>query len=99
MHYYIQRNCFQSILYQLKRYPVLALLGSRQVGKSTLAKKILFEIKLNSAPKVSKGFFQLTKEIEPESAFVIAPVKTPFTMKEIHYSCLDNFIKRAEFKK
>ena len=39
MHGYIQRDCFQSILYKLKRYPVVTLLGSRQVGKSTLAKK------------------------------------------------------------
>jgi len=55
-------------------------------------KKLLFEIKLNSAPKISKGFFQLKKEIKTKEAFVIAPVEKPFTMNGICYSSLDSFI-------
>ena len=45
MHGYIQRLCFRDILYQLKRYPVTALLGPRQSGKSTLAKEVQKRIK------------------------------------------------------
>ena len=45
MHGYIERLCSHSVLYQLKRYPVVALLGPRQSGKSTLAKNIKDQIK------------------------------------------------------
>ena len=38
---YIARNLFEKVLQSLKDYPVVALLGPRQVGKSTLAKKII----------------------------------------------------------
>ena len=45
MNGYIQRYCFHSILYQMKRYPVVALLGPRQSGKSTLAKEVQNKIR------------------------------------------------------
>ena len=45
MHGYIERKILDQILYQLKRYPVVALLGPRQAGKSTLAGQIKNHIK------------------------------------------------------
>ena len=45
MHGYIQRHCLHSVLYQIQRYPVVALLGPRQSGKSTLAKEVQNQIK------------------------------------------------------
>jgi len=36
----IKRNRFDTIINSLKQYPVVAILGSRQVGKTTLAKAI-----------------------------------------------------------
>ncbi|MDQ7049078.1 MAG: ATP-binding protein [Enterobacterales bacterium] len=41
MHSYLPRNVENSILNRLKSNPAVALLGARQVGKSTLAKKII----------------------------------------------------------
>ncbi len=41
MDSYIDRNITQNILQDLKEYPVVALLGPRQVGKSTLAKRLI----------------------------------------------------------
>jgi len=40
MHAYIDRNCLALILTRLANNPAVALLGPRQVGKSTLAKHI-----------------------------------------------------------
>ena len=45
MHGYIKRLAFDKVLHQLQRYPVVALLGPRQSGKSTLAKEIHKKIK------------------------------------------------------
>ncbi len=38
---YIPRNILREVLESLRDYPVVAILGPRQVGKSTLAKKII----------------------------------------------------------
>ena len=38
---YIPRTIFQKVRRSLAQYPVVALLGPRQVGKSTLAKKVI----------------------------------------------------------
>jgi len=38
----------------------------------------VFEIKLSKAPKPSRGFFELLKDIEPDGAWLIAPVDEPF---------------------
>ena len=54
-------------------------------------KKLIFEMKLNSTPKASKGFFQLVEEIKPQEAFVIAPVKEVFKVKGLVYSSLEDF--------
>jgi hypothetical protein len=40
MHGYIERELLETVLSDLKIFPVLALFGARQVGKSTLAKII-----------------------------------------------------------
>lgn len=41
---YIKRNLTKKLLAHIKEYPVVALLGPRQVGKSTLAKQIINKI-------------------------------------------------------
>ena len=43
MHGYVNREIHEKVLFDLQHYPVVALLGARQVGKSTLAKKICTE--------------------------------------------------------
>ncbi len=45
MHGYISRKITSKIIESIKDYPVVALLGARQVGKSTLAKAIQKKIK------------------------------------------------------
>ena len=40
MHGYVNRRSTQKVMDSLESYPVVALLGARQVGKTTLAKKI-----------------------------------------------------------
>lgn len=40
MQSYVERKITQKVLGNLEEYPVVALLGARQVGKSTLARKI-----------------------------------------------------------
>ncbi len=55
-------------------------------------KTIFFEMKLNSAPKVSKGFHLLVEAIKPDKTFVIAPVTSSFKIKKLTYTCLDEFL-------
>ena len=57
-------------------------------------KKLIFEVKLNSSPKASRGFFQLVKEIKPQETFLIAPVTEVFKVKGIVYSSLEDFIQK-----
>ncbi len=38
----------------------------------------LFECKLSKAPKPSRGFHELVEQIQPESAWVVAPVDEPY---------------------
>lgn len=42
----------------------------------------LFECKLSKAPKLSRGFHELVDSMQPESAWVIAPVDEPFEIKK-----------------
>ena len=42
----------------------------------------LFECKLSKAPNLSRGFHELVDTIQPESAWVIAPVDEPFEIKK-----------------
>ena len=57
-------------------------------------KRLLFEVKLNSTPKASRGFFQLVEGLKPQEAFVIAPVKETFKVKSLVYSSLEEFINK-----
>ena len=41
-------------------------------------RKAVFECKLSKAPKPSRGFFELVDDLQPESAWVIAPVDEPY---------------------
>jgi len=72
MHGYITRRITQKVLDSLENYPVVALLGARQVGKSTLAKQISAGLRdtvyldLESPRDVNKlqdpeAFFELNK--------------------------------------
>ena len=53
----------------------------------------LFECKLSKAPKPSRGFFELVKEIRPDSARVVAPVDEPYEIKEGITVCGPEHIK------
>jgi hypothetical protein len=37
----------------------------------------IFEFKLSKAPKPSRGFYELADLLQPESAWVIAPIDEP----------------------
>jgi len=42
----------------------------------------VFECKLSKAPKPSRGFYELIDSLQPESAWVIAPVDAPYEISE-----------------
>lgn len=42
----------------------------------------VFECKLSKAPKPSRGFHEIVDSMQPESAWVIAPVEEPFEIKK-----------------
>jgi hypothetical protein len=42
----------------------------------------LFECKLSKAPKPSRGFYELVENLQPETAWVIAPVEEPYKVKK-----------------
>ena len=44
-------------------------------------KRVLIECKLSKAPKPSRGFHRLIAEMNPDAAWLAAPVDTPY---EIH---------------
>ena len=43
--------------------------------------KIAIEIKSSSAPSLTQGYFEALKVIQPERALVLAPVDTPYPLK------------------
>ena len=47
----------------------------------------LFECKLSKAPKPSRGFHELVDFMQPESAWVIAPVDEPYEIKKGFFVC------------
>ncbi|MCF8130202.1 MAG: ATP-binding protein [Deltaproteobacteria bacterium] len=47
----------------------------------------LFECKLSKAPKPSRGFHELVDSMQPESAWVMAPVDEPFEIKKGIFVC------------
>ena len=73
MRSYVNRRSTQEVLDSLEDYPVVALLGARQVGKSTLAKRICGDFQdavyldLESPRDINKlqdpeAFFELNKD-------------------------------------
>ena len=44
-------------------------------------KKLGFEVKFSSAPKVTKGFWQACEDVGVDSAYVVAPVETGWAMQ------------------
>ncbi len=52
---------------------VVAERGERKIG---------FEIKLSSAPSLSKGFWSAMKDLQLEQAYVVAPVETGYPIAE-----------------
>ena len=47
-------------------------LGQRKTG---------FEAKFSSAPKVTKGFWQACEDLQPDAAYVVAPLQEGWPMK------------------
>lgn len=45
-------------------------------------KKIGFEVKFSSAPKVTKGFWQACEDVGVEAAYIVSPVEKGWTVKE-----------------
>lgn len=86
----------ENIIFQFQNWKAFFLRTSNATEVDLLLnkgqKKLLFEIKLSSSPKASRGFYQLVEEIKPQEAFIIAPVKETFKVKGITYSSLELFI-------
>ncbi len=49
-------------------------LGSRKIG---------FEVKFSSAPKLGKGFWQACQDVGVDAAYVVAPVQEGWQMKSL----------------
>ena len=47
------------------------------------SRKIAFEVKFSSAPKVTKGFWQACDDVGVDAAYVVAPVQTGWPMKSL----------------
>jgi hypothetical protein len=47
----------------------------------------LFEFILSKAPKPSRGFYELIDSLEPESAWIVAPVQEPYEIKNGVFVC------------
>ncbi len=44
-------------------------------------RRIFFEFKLSKAPKLSRGFYELVNDMQPDKAMVIAPVDEPYEIR------------------
>ena len=53
----------------------------------------LFECKLSKAPKPSRGFYELVENLQPETAWVIAPVEKPYEVKKGVIVCSPEHLK------
>ena len=52
---------------------VVVELGTRKLG---------FEIKFSSAPKVTKGFWQACADVDVDAAYIVAPVPTGWPLQD-----------------
>lgn len=56
---------------------------------------LLFEFKLSKAPKPSRGFYELRDALQPEAAQVIAPVDSPYEIRQgVLVESLEGFLHR-----
>ena len=46
-----------------------------------------FEFKLSKAPKASRGFYQLVDDMQPDSAWIVAPVDEAYEIRQGIYVC------------
>lgn len=53
----------------------------------------IFECKLSKAPKVSRGFHELADSLQPDSAWLIAPVKEPYEIRKGIVVCAPSHLK------
>ena len=51
---------------------VVVEFGQRRIG---------FEIKFSSAPRVTKGFWEAIKDLQLDATFVVAPIARPYPLK------------------
>lgn len=58
----------------LARSPAVAILGPRQVGKTTLARDAA-AARPGSAPTVTKGFWHACEDVGVSEAWVVAPIR------------------------
>ena len=59
----------------------------------------LFECKLSKAPKPSRGFYELVDSIQPESAWVIAPVDEPYEIRKGIFVCSIEHLETSQYRK
>ncbi|MCG2700734.1 ATP-binding protein [Candidatus Parcubacteria bacterium] len=60
-------------------------------------KKIAVEIKLSTAPEISRGFWQAISDLKADEAWIIAPVKDKYPIKKnVFISNLDDFFKNFQ---
>ena len=52
---------------------VVVELGTRKLG---------FEVKFSSAPKVTKGFWQACEDVGVDAAYIVAPVQTGWPVQD-----------------
>jgi predicted AAA+ superfamily ATPase len=56
---------------------------------------LLFEFKLSKAPRPSRGFYELRDALQPEAAIVIAPVDSPYEIRQgVLVESLEGFLHR-----
>ncbi len=72
----IPRRITTHVQHALKRQAAVALIGPRQVGKTTLAlalaaKQPSIEIKRSLAPVPSKGFYHAREDLKPSQTFIV----------------------------
>jgi uncharacterized protein len=86
----------------LERFPRYTASSFRSSGGAEMDlvlekgdKRIAIEIKSSAAPRVTQGFYEALKVIQPSEAFVVAPVEKPFPLKDdIKVIDLISFLER-----
>lgn len=75
--YGIKRTCIESIHYLLKHFPCVAIVGARQVGKTTLLKQVLPDV-----PFFDMERRQDFERIKRDPDFFLSQVNTPIIIDE-----------------